>query len=57
MLFKRYKRELAEKEVLISKSKEKFNKNVDTTNRQLDKINKVLSNGISLRIYHSTGHK
>lgn len=57
MFFKKHREEIEEKEKLINFYKDKFNVKVDKTNKQLDRINAKLSNGITLRIYQATGHK
>ncbi len=39
-------------EVLIQRSKQKFNERVDSDIHKLEKINRALSNGVSISVSH-----
>lgn len=59
MILNFHKRELRIelKEREIQKAKREFHRKIDNDRADIKKINKVLSNGITLRISHATGHK
>lgn len=59
MFFKRkqHQENVDTKEVLIELSKKKLVKQMNNDIKNLDKLNNILSNGITLRIYRATGHK
>lgn len=50
-IFKLFKR----KSNLADLEKKKFHKNIDADIKRIKQINKVLDNGITLKIYHASG--
>lgn len=54
---KHHQENLEHKEVLIERKKKELVKTMDSDLEKLNRINKILNNGITLKIYLSTGDK
>lgn len=54
--FRKREAAIEAQEVCIEQEKKKFHKAADDNIKKLEKINKVLGNGITLKIYQATGH-
>lgn len=52
-----HKEQIQQKEEAIAEVKKDFSKKVDRDIERLDKINRVLSNGVTLKVFHAVGGK